>query len=136
MAAEFRLHILSSDRDFYDGACVSAVLPVSDGFLGVLAGRSDMAAAVVPGILTFQMADGARREVVVSHGLARMERGELLVLTGSAENPEEIDEARAERAAARAREQLLQKLSRQEGMQIQANLTRAMMRMKAANTRK
>ena len=133
MVAEFRLHILSADRDFYDGPCTSAVLPVSDGFLGVLANRSDMAAAVVPGILTFQLPNGEKHEAVVSHGLARVERNELLVLVGSAERPEEIDAARAERAAAAARERLLQRLSRQEGMQIQANLTRAMMRMKAAN---
>lgn len=132
MAAEFQVHILSSDREFYQGTCVSLVLPTPEGMIGVLAGRANLAAAVEPGILTCRLPDGSTLTGVVSHGIARVENNEVTVLVGSAEKPEEIDAARAERAAQRAREQLLQKLSWQEHLQTQANLTRAVNRMRAA----
>lgn len=132
MAPEFQVHILSADRDFYEGPCVSLILPTAEGQYGVLAGHANLAAAIEPGILTCRLPDGATLTAVVSHGLARVENNDVLVLVGSAEKPEEIDAARAERAARRAREQLLQKLSWQEHLQTQANLNRAVNRMRAA----
>lgn len=45
----FRLHILAADRPFYDGDCVSLVVPTPSGQYGVLAHHSDYIAAIVPG---------------------------------------------------------------------------------------
>ncbi|MBR1496626.1 MAG: ATP synthase F1 subunit epsilon [Oscillospiraceae bacterium] len=132
MAAEFTVHILSTERNFYEGPATSLVIPTSDGQFGILAGHSSMAAAIVPGILTCRLPDGSSVTAVVSHGLARYENGDAMVLVGSAERPEEIDEARARRAEQRARAELLQKHSWHEHLQTQANLSRAMMRLKAA----
>ena len=135
MAAEFQVHILSSDRDFYQGPCVSLVLPTSDGQYGVLAGHVSMAAAIVTGTLTCTLPDGSVLTAIVSDGLARVERNDVMVLVGTAEKPEEIDEARARRAAERARAELLQKHSWHEHLQTQANLNRALTRLKAAKGR-
>ena len=132
MAAEFQVHIFSTERNFYEGPCVSLVLPTSDGEYGVLANHTSMAAAIVPGILTCRLPDGTVLTAVVSHGLARFEDNDAMILVGSAEKPEEIDEARARRAEQKARAELMQKHSWHEHMQTQANLSRAMMRLKAA----
>ena len=43
MAATFNLHIRSTDRDFYEGECVSLTLTLSDGQLGLMANHSPMA---------------------------------------------------------------------------------------------
>lgn len=133
MAKEFQVHILSTERSFYEGPCVSLVLPTSEGHYGILADHSNMAAAVVPGVLTCRLPDGTTLTAAVSHGLARFADNDAAVLVGSAEKPEEIDEARARRAADRARAELLQKHSWHEHLQTQANLSRAMTRLKAAS---
>ena len=132
MAEEFQVHILSADRTFYDGNAVSLILPSLDGELGILARHMNMVAGVVPGELRLRLADGTEQTAVVSHGLARVEENDVLVLVDSAERPDEIDEARARRAAEQAREDLLQHQSWQEYLQTQASLSRAMNRLKAA----
>ena len=67
MSAEFTVHILSTERNFYEGPATSLVLPTSDGQFGILAGHSSMAVAVVPGILTCRLPDGSSITAVVSH---------------------------------------------------------------------
>ena len=132
MAEEFQIHILSAERDFYQGACVSLVLPTLDGELGVMAHHVPLVSAVIPGELRCTLADGSSFTAVVSHGLVRVEGNDVLVLVDSAERPEEIDAARARRAAEQAREELLHHQSWQEYLQTQASLARAMNRLKAA----
>ena len=132
MAEEFQIHILSAERDFYQGPCVSLVLPTLDGELGVMAHHIPLVSAVVPGELRGTLPDGSTFTAVVSHGLVRVEGNDVLVLVDSAERPEEIDAARARRAAEEAREELLHRQSWQEYLQTQASLARAMNRLKAA----
>lgn len=66
----------------------------------------------------------------VSAGMVKVENNEVLVLVDSAERPEEIDAARAQREADQAREALLQKRSRQEHQIAQAALARALNRLR------
>ena len=41
----FHLEILSPERSFYRGACVSLIVPISDGMIGIQAGRAPLTAA-------------------------------------------------------------------------------------------
>lgn len=133
MAEEFRVHILASDRDFFDGNCVSLRLPTIDGEIGVMAGHVNAVTALIPGEIWRRLPDGTERTAVISHGLLRVEDNNVLILVDSAEHPEEIDTARAKRAAERAKEIMLQSKSWQEYLQTQASLSRAMNRLKAAS---
>ena len=56
MAAVFQLDVLAASVPFFQGKCVSAVIPVTDGEYGVLAGHSNAVGAVCAGELR------ARRE--------------------------------------------------------------------------
>ena len=136
MSAEFNVHLLSSERSFYEGPCTSLILPSLDGQLGIMAHHSSMVAAVVPGILTCRLPDGTTLQAVVSNGLVRVEHNDVLLLADTLERPEEIDENRARRAADRAREALLQKRSREEYLKAEAELSRAMNRLKAISRRR
>ena len=133
MAEEFRVHILASDRDFYDGMCVSLRLPTVDGEIGIMANHINLVTALVPGEIWFRLADDTEQTAAISHGLLRVENNDVLLLVDSAEHPEEIDLARARRAAERAKEIMLQSKSWQEYLQTQASLSRAMNRLKAAH---
>ena len=126
----FQVHILAADLTFYEGPCLSLTIPVSDGELGILAHHASMIAAVVPGTLRWQAPDQPVQLAAVSPGMVKVEHNDVLVLVDSAEHPEEIDAARAQREADEAREALLQKKSRQEHQIAQATLARALNRLR------
>ena len=131
--SSFDISILAADHPFFKGKCTSVSLPTSDSSIGVRAGHSNMIAASVPRILMFKDEKGEDHEVAVSEGLFKMEGGRALVLVDSAERPDEIDINRAKRDAEKTREDLLHQKSRQEYLMAQANLARALTRLKITN---
>ena len=46
MSKAFHLEILSPERTFYNGDCVSLMVPISDGMLGIMAGHTPLTAAI------------------------------------------------------------------------------------------
>ena len=40
MAKPFQLEILTPERAFYRGECISVIVPVSDGMLGIMANHT------------------------------------------------------------------------------------------------
>lgn len=126
----FQVHILAVDKTFYEGPCVSLTIPTSDGEQGILAHHSNMIAAVQPGMLRYQLPGQPVQLASVSPGMVKVEKNDVLILVDSAERPEEIDAARAQREADEAREILLQKKSRQEYRIAQATLARALNRLR------
>ena len=126
----FQVHIIAADRTFYEGPCVSLVVPTSDGERGILAHHDSMIAAVQPGTLRWQAPGQPVQTAAVSPGMVKVEYDDVLVLVDSAEHPEEIDEVRARREADQAQEALLQKKSRQEHQIAQATLARALNRLR------
>ena len=126
----FKVHLLSSSRTFYEGDCESLVIPTVDGQYGVWAGHSNTITAIVPGKLSFRVPGQEQQATAVSSGIMKIEDNDVLVLVESILRPEEIDEERAEREAADAKEAMLQKLSRQEYLSVQAQLARAVSKLK------
>ena len=105
----FTLKILAAERVFYDGACVSLTVPTLDGLYGVQARHEDVILAVVPGTLTVRTDLGDEIVAAVSGGVLKMEDNTALLLADTVERADEIDFRRAEQAAERAKEELLQK---------------------------
>ena len=130
----FQVHFLAADRTFYDGPCISLTVPTSDGELGILAHHSPIIAAVQPGTLRYQAPGGDVQLAAVSPGMVKVENNEVLVLVDSAERPEEIDAARAQREADQAREAILQKKSIQEYQVAQGTLARALNRLRVKSS--
>lgn len=102
----FRLRVSAMDRVFFDGECVSLRLPITDGQLGIMANHSPVAAAVVPGRLSVTLPDGKKLEAAVSHGFARFDSNDALVLVESIERPEDIETERAREELKKARDAL------------------------------
>ena len=129
----FQVHILAADKTFYEGPCVSLIIPTSDGERGILAHHSPMIPAVKPGTLRYQVPGEKPRLAAISPGMVKVEHNDVLVLVDSAERAEEIDEARAQREIEEAREALLQQRSRLEHQLAQATLARALNRLRVKN---
>ena len=132
MAAVFQLDVLAASVPFFQGKCVSAVIPVTDGEYGVLAGHSNAVGAVCAGELRFETAEGEQRRAAVAPGLFKVENGRVLLLVDAAERPEDIDVNRALRAREEAEEALRQKRSMAEYQLAQGNLARALNRLRVS----
>lgn len=130
----FPVHILAADEPFYEGPCQSISVPTTTGMYGVLAHHTNVIMAIVPGTLRYRCEGEEEKLAAVSAGLMKVENGEVLILVDSAERPEEIDANRAQRAADRAKEELLQKKSIQEYRMAQSNLARALSRLQVKSS--
>lgn len=130
----YKLQIMASDHKVFDGDARSMTVLTTEGSIGILAHHSNLIMAVVPGELTYEPADegGARRTVIVSDGILKVEGGEVIVLVDTAESPEDIDEARARRAEEDARERLKRANNNREMAYASAELSRAMSRIKGS----
>lgn len=126
----FNVRILSAEKPFYEGDCESITVPTPEGERGILAHHSNMIFAVVPGEMHYRIPGKPAQIAAVSSGLVKVEDNEVLVLADSVERPEEIDDKRAKIAADAAREALLQKRSIHEHKIAQADLARAISRLR------
>lgn len=132
----FQLSFFAADKVIYTGGCLSVIIPTVDGQTGIYAHHENMINAIVPGSLSFRKEDGEEEILAVSSGFLKVENNEVLILVSSAERPDQIDAIRAQRAADRAKEELLQKRSLREYRQIQANLARALARLRVKQDRR
>lgn len=126
----FTLHLYGADRVFYEGECESVIVPAVDGQYGVLADHSNLITAIVPGELTFTAPGESPLTVAVAGGIMKVEDNDVLILVDSVLRPEEIDADLAREEEAAAREALLQSKGRVEYRSAQAQLARAITKLK------
>ena len=53
----FTLNVLAAEKPFFEGDCISLVIPTNDGQYGILAKHNNMIAAIVPGVLKIKAVD-------------------------------------------------------------------------------
>ncbi len=126
----FQVNILAASSVFYAGPCESLVVPTPDGKRGVMAHHADAIAAIAPGELSYTIPGQKPLLAAVSHGMIKIEANQVLVLVETAERPEDIDRIRTQQKADAAREAMLQKQSRREYLETQAQLARALNRLR------
>ncbi|MCR5474411.1 MAG: ATP synthase F1 subunit epsilon [Lachnospiraceae bacterium] len=127
---EFDLHIIEADDDFYNGKCVSLVIPTTEGMYGIQAMHENLVAAIEIGVLKFTLPDGTRRHAAVSNGIVKVENNEVLILVESIEDPDDIDEARAREEEEMAKDVLGAKNDRFNYRAAKGMLARAVNRLK------
>ena len=129
MSETFGLEIYASNKLAYAGRAQKLIIPAVDGEQGFLAHHANVVAAIIPGEMRFEDADGNEYVFAVSSGFVEMinNRAKLFCLTV------EIDIRRAQEAKERAEEQLRQKQSIQEYHMNQMALARAMTRLKVTH---
>ena len=134
MPAKFLVEILTPERSFFCGEVESLIVLASDGYMSVQRMHRPEVVAVVPGPVRL-LEDGHWRECSVSAGFLEIRPDETILFATTAEWPEEIDIARAERAKQRAEEKLRQRKSEEEYRQSHIALARAMARLKVGRKR-
>lgn len=128
---DFQLKVLTAEKTFYDGPCVSLTIPTLDGLYGIMAGHENLVLAVVPGMMHITDAGGGELFAAVSGGIFKIESNTAVLLVDSAERPEDIDELRANEAVERAKEEMRMKKSGQEYKMAEQHLMRALWRLRS-----
>ena len=88
-----------------DVAAEEAQIPGLDGYLGILPGHAPLITELKVGEITYK-SSGTVHTLAVAWGFAEVLPDKVTILAETAERPQEIDVARAEKAKARAEERL------------------------------
>ena len=129
----FTLNVFAAEKPFFEGDCISLVIPTDGGQYGIQAMHNNMIAAIIPGMLKITASSGEEIIAAVSEGLVKVENNHVLLLVDTAERPEEIDENRAKRSVEQAKEAILQKKSIQDYYAAQSKMARAIGRLRVKN---
>jgi F-type H+-transporting ATPase subunit epsilon len=109
------------------------VVPGSEGYFGVLPGHAALLATLGIGELTYRIGRD-ERHVAVAGGFAEVRNDKVIVLADTAELPQDIDRARAERARERAEQRLAGRAQDEiDYTRAAAALARALTRLQVAS---
>ncbi len=126
----FELEILTPEKPFYKGGCVSLVIPTSDGMMGIMANHSPLTAAIHDGRVVFTVPDGRVYICAVTRGMASVSKNRVRVLCESAVSPEDIDVERERMLMQEAELELRSRQSYEEYVASQLAFARAINRLK------
>ena len=129
----FHLEILSPERPFYKGDCISVVLPISDGMIGVMANHPAMTAVIGDGEVNFTLLDGEKRTCLVSKGMFDISKNDARLLCESAIDPEEWDEEMKRRQEYEEKIEEEERRARVDFMKTQVAIAKAVNTLKPKN---
>jgi F-type H+-transporting ATPase subunit epsilon len=108
------------------------VAPGIEGYFGVLPGHAPFLTTLGIGIVTYRTGR-EEHQLAIAGGFAEVRNDKVIILADSAERPDEIDRARAERARERAERRLSGRSNEEvDFMRCQAALARALARLSVA----
>ena len=125
------VEVVTAEHKLYSGEADTVQAPGLKGELGILPHHAALLTTLSPGALSIKLA-GAEETIFVSGGFLEVSNNNVTVLADAAEHAEDIDQARAEEARRRAQERLSQTHSNVERAQLQAQLQRAINRLRVA----
>ena len=130
-----QLQIITAEREVFSGEVDALVAPGVAGQLGILPNHAPLMTVLQPGELLVR-AGGDESFLALSGGYLEVLGNQVIVLADAAEDVDEIDEARAQEALARAQERIASRESDIELEQAVASLRRAQVRVTVARRRR
>ncbi len=130
-----RLEIVTPERAILEDDVDMVIAPASEGYVGILPHHAPLLTTLGPGELRIKKG-GTETSLAVFGGFMDVRPDRVIVLTEAAEHADQIDEARAEQARARAREVLQTGPVGLEEARARASLERAMVRLRVSERRR
>lgn len=87
----FKLEILTPEKPYFVGDCVSLVFPAVDGMMGIMANHSPMNSAVADGKIVYTLPNGQVHICAVTRGMISISGRKTRILCESAIAPDDID---------------------------------------------
>ena len=137
MADSLTLRVITPESIAIDTTASAVQFPGLDGGMGILPRHAAMVAALDSGALSWTE-NGQSREMFVSGGFAEVRDNTVRVVTEASEPADDIDVARAQSSAERARERLRDRTAADDGQpfdlfRAEAAMRRALQRILVAN---
>ena len=132
MANLFPFEVHTPHRLFFSDSVETIILTLADGEAAVYANHSPMTAPVVPCLFKIKDREGNWKTAFSSEGILEVTYQKAVLVSDTAEWPEEIDYERAKAAKERAEETLASRTLKFETESAAASLRRANMRIRAA----
>jgi F-type H+-transporting ATPase subunit epsilon len=125
-------HIVSQDKSLYEGPADMVLAPGSEGQIGILPNHAPLLTTLSLGVIRVKH-EGEEEVFTISGGILEVRPDIVTVLADVGERIDEIDEARAEAAKARAEELLTRgpPPDTDEYLAIKAALRRSNLRLEA-----
>jgi F-type H+-transporting ATPase subunit epsilon len=136
MSTLFPFEVHTPYRPFFSEDVEAVTLTLVDGEIGLYANHSPFIAPVTTGILRLKDKNGEWRSAFVSNGILEVKRHKAVLVTDTAEWPEEIDTERAEASRNQAEEILKTSGFKFEIDTAKEKIRRSEFRLKAAEMRK
>ena len=127
----FQLEIVTPEKLVVKEAVEEVQIPGQNGYLGILPGHAPLITELGVGAITYR-AGGQARTLCVAWGFAEVLQDKVTILAETAERPEEIDVARAQKAKDRAEERLKSNDPEVDYDRAEDSLQRAESRLKVA----
>ncbi|HID53582.1 MAG TPA: F0F1 ATP synthase subunit epsilon [Anaerolineae bacterium] len=133
----FSCNIVTQERTVFSGEVQSVSLPGTDGRMGILPNHSALLTTLGFGEVMVRDVNGEEMYFAIGGGYAEVQPDHVTVLADSAEQAEEIDVERAERARELAEKAMKEgvKEDPDQYAQIQASLMRAQIRLDVGRKR-
>ena len=128
----FKLQIVAPDRVLYDGEATFLLVRAQSGDIGIQANHQKLVTPLTIGKMKVEFADAQPRFAAITGGFMKVGDNVVTVLTTACEWQDEIDVARAERAAERERKDKQAARSKKEMDRAEIKLKRALNRISVA----
>ncbi len=129
----FHLEILSPQCPFYKGDCISLILPISDGMIGIMAHHPAMTAVIGDGLVKFKLPSGEEKTCMVSKGMFDISKNDARLLCDAAAEPGEWEKEQERRKEEEARIEEEEKKARMDFMKTQLSIARTINALKLKN---
>ena len=135
MAETLRLEIVTPQGIVFSEDVHMVTLPGVEGQMGIYPRHVRLMTQIEPGEITVSK-DGQDRFLAVGEGLVEVTSTSVSIVTDMAIPAENIDEARAEEARARAAARLREKISDEEVATVNASLARSLAQLQVRKRRR
>lgn len=130
MADKIHFQIATADGVVCDSMASYALIPLSDGDVGVLSDHAPMIGALKEGVVRY-VCEGEDHFAAISGGVLSNVDNEVILLARTAERAESIDLARAQASERRARQRIEAHAANTDMKRAELSLQRAIAREKA-----
>src|SRR5262245_7982429 len=135
MAETLRLEIITPQATVYSEDVTLVTLPGVAGQFGVYPNHIRLITELVPGEIIVQR-DATESFFAIGEGVVEVDAHHVAIVTDMAIPSENIDEAKAEEARARAEARLREKISDEEVASVNASLVRSLAQLQVRRRRK
>jgi F-type H+-transporting ATPase subunit epsilon len=135
MTETLRLEIVTPTEIAFSADVEMVTLPAVEGQMGVYPAHVRVITRIEPGEIIVQ-SNGRDRFLAVGEGLVEVTPTNVSIVTDMAIAAENIDEAQAEEARARAAARLREKISDEEVATVNASLVRSLAQLQVKRRRK